>query len=245
METLALGLEVRERSVASSRNDGGNKTPKKGQHTSATFMTGNKSSCVYCSYHGHTSEQCHLIREVEARWQILKGSGRCFLCLKKGHMSRKCQSSDKCNHCKGTHHVTLCHKKATGTKESATEEKLKSHTCTKLALNPQAPPFENTHTYATLSSNREVLLQTAQAVIFNPLNSSRQIVAQFILDNGSHRFYITEKACKILGLKSEDKKEIIIMTFSSSEANVIVLVLGLDLKMKTAAKLCAYCPFDY
>ena len=84
---------------------------------------------------------------------------------KKGHMSRKCQSSNKCNHCKGTHQVSLCHKKATGTKESATEEKLKSHTCTKLALNPQAPPFENTHTYAILSSNREVLLQTAQAVI--------------------------------------------------------------------------------
>ena len=186
METLSLELEVRERSVASSRNDGGNKIPKKEQHTAATFMIGNQSNCDYCSIQGHTSEQCHLIREVEARRQILKGSGRCFLCLKKGHMSRKCQSSNKCNHCKGTHHVSLCHKKATGTKESATEEKLKSHTCTKLALNPQGPPFENTHMYAILSSNREVLLQTAQAVIFNPLNSSRQIVAQFILDNGSH-----------------------------------------------------------
>ena len=117
METLALELEVRERAVASSRNDGGNKIPKKGQHTSATFMTGNQSNCVYCSIQGHASEQCHLIREVEARRQILNGSGRCFLCLKKGHMSRKCQSSNKCNHCKGTHHVSLCHKKATGTKE--------------------------------------------------------------------------------------------------------------------------------
>ena len=46
METLALELEVRERSVASSRNDGGNKIPNKGQHTSATFMTGNQSNCV-------------------------------------------------------------------------------------------------------------------------------------------------------------------------------------------------------
>ena len=116
-------------------------------------------------------------------------------------MSRKCQSSNKCNHCKGTHHVSFCHKKATGTKESATEEKLKSHTCTKLALNPQAPPFENTHTYA-----------------IKPLNSSRQIVAQFILNNGSHRSYITEKACKSLGLTSEGNKEILIMTFGSSEA---------------------------
>ena len=142
IETLALELEVRERSVASSRNYGGNKIPKKGQHTSATFMTGNQSNCVYCSHQGHTSEQCHLIREVEARWQILKASGRCFLCLKKGHMSRRCQSSNKCNHCKGTHHVSLCHKKTTGTNESTTEEKSKSHTSTKPALNPQASPFE-------------------------------------------------------------------------------------------------------
>ena len=60
METLALRAGG-ERSVASSRNDGGNIIPKKGQHTFATFMTGNQSNCVYCSHHGHTSEHCHLI----------------------------------------------------------------------------------------------------------------------------------------------------------------------------------------
>ena len=67
METLALELEVRERSVASSKNDSGNKVPKRGQQTSATFMATNQISCVYCSHQGHASEHCHLVREVEAR----------------------------------------------------------------------------------------------------------------------------------------------------------------------------------
>ena len=80
-------------------------------------------------------------------------------------MSRRCQSSNKC---KGRHHRSLFYRKATGANEGTTEENPNSHTSAKPALNPQAPSFKNTHTYATLSSNREVLLQTARAVIFNP-----------------------------------------------------------------------------
>ena len=39
------------------------------------------------------------------------------------------------------------------------------------------------------------------------MNPSRQIIAQFILD---HRSYITEKASKSLGLKSEGKKRFLL-----------------------------------
>ena len=90
MKILAEELEVRERSIAGGRQEsGGSKHQhhhKKGHDTSASFMTGNQlANCVYC-HQSHASEHCRSVTETEARRQILKGTGRCFLCLKKGQI---------------------------------------------------------------------------------------------------------------------------------------------------------------
>ena len=110
------------------------------------------------------------------------------------------------------------------------------------ALNPEAPPFENMHTYTTLytEGNGDVLLHTAQATIFNPEQPGKQVVAQLILDSGSHRSYVTERIRKSLCLKSMGKNLVSIATFGSEEPEereCHVVNLGIHLKDGTTCEL--------
>ena len=72
-----------------------------------SFMTTNQVSCAYCSQ-SHPSASCRLISTVEDRKQALMKSGRCFNCLRRGHIGRDCRSSTKCNPCSGRNHISLC-----------------------------------------------------------------------------------------------------------------------------------------
>ena len=56
----------------------------------------------------HLSANCKTVTNVIARMDILKRSGRCFVCLKKNHISKKCQSNKKCFKCEKWHDVSLC-----------------------------------------------------------------------------------------------------------------------------------------
>uniref|UniRef100_A0A1X7SVI3 CCHC-type domain-containing protein n=1 Tax=Amphimedon queenslandica TaxID=400682 RepID=A0A1X7SVI3_AMPQE len=109
MATLSEEIEERERSTASGGGKNQHKsTPQqKGGHpTGASFFTGNHY--IYCRQ-GHLPEQCHTVTEVDSRRQMLKTMGRCFLCLRKGHITRNCPSGYKCMKCNGMHHVSLCY----------------------------------------------------------------------------------------------------------------------------------------
>ena len=72
-----------------------------------SFMTTNQVSCAYCSQ-SHPSASCRLISTVEDRKQALMKSGRCFNCLRRGHIGRDCLSSTKCNTFSGRHHISIC-----------------------------------------------------------------------------------------------------------------------------------------
>ena len=50
-----------------------------------------------------------MLSDTNERKRILRKAGRCFLCLRKvGHLARDCDSSIRCFHCKGHHHIALC-----------------------------------------------------------------------------------------------------------------------------------------
>ena len=49
-----------------------------------------------------------MVTSAESRKQILRRKGRCYLCLKSGHLSRNCKSPVKCFKCQGAHHVAIC-----------------------------------------------------------------------------------------------------------------------------------------
>ena len=144
-------------------------------------------------------------------------------------MSRNCQLGLKCAKYKGLHHISICRK------PSGNETMNESHEATSMSvssLNPQAPPFQDTctHTMLYAECSNQVLLQTARAPLFNPLRPNKQIVAQFVLDPGSQR---SESVRKQLGLRSDGKKKMSIMTFGSTEGEpreCHVVRIGIQLK---------------
>lgn len=46
-----------------------------------------------------SSNGCKTVTDVGERKQILKRSGRCFICLKKYHISKECRSTTRCQKC--------------------------------------------------------------------------------------------------------------------------------------------------
>ena len=75
----------------------------------AIFMSDNSPStnCVYCN-ESHTPSFCKKFNTLNARKDVLKSSGRCFICLRKGHLAGNCRSGRRCYHCKGQHHGSIC-----------------------------------------------------------------------------------------------------------------------------------------
>ncbi len=75
-----------------------------------------KPHCCYCNGPG----RCSRVAKMEERKQILMKTGRCFVCLRKGHL---CRSKQRCNVCGGKHHFSQTESATTG-------------------LNPASPPFQ-------------------------------------------------------------------------------------------------------
>lgn len=55
-------------------------------------------NCAYCNGL-HYSASCEKVKDPETRRQILGQSGRCFICLRKGHQVKSCTSTKGCRHC--------------------------------------------------------------------------------------------------------------------------------------------------
>lgn len=66
-----------------------------------------------------------------------------------------------------------------------------------------------------VGSGKTIMLQTAQAIVFNTLDPNRQSVVRLLLDTGSQNSYITESVCNELKLGSKGKRNMSIMTFGS------------------------------
>jgi hypothetical protein len=72
--------------------------------TLMTNSTQSNLSCCYCQQ-GHFSNNCTRVTDTEERKAILRKTGWCYICLRKGHMSKSCRSRSKCYKCKGRHHT--------------------------------------------------------------------------------------------------------------------------------------------
>ena len=110
MEIIEKELEARERaSMNSSGHNTQIQTRKSHDHpTAAVLVATNASfSCYYCGEQ-HVSTSCKTVTNPDARRQILLKTGRCFICLRKGHMGKDCRSSTRCASCRGRHHTSIC-----------------------------------------------------------------------------------------------------------------------------------------
>ena len=175
-------IDARERAQATQPNPGQPPSkPHKQPRTAATLLSGSSpANCCYCQQQ-HSAEACTTVKGIDDRKQILRKSGRCFVCLIRGHISRECRSRLKCRKCNARHHVSVCTQDAmdkgstastalpvtiptSGTGLTPTPGAGSTlHT----ALNPEAPSFQVPTSTLYVGASENALLQTAQVVLYN------------------------------------------------------------------------------
>ena len=80
-------------------------------------------TCCYCQKN-HPSGSCGEVTSIEERRKKLREAGRCFSCLRRGHMARQCHSKKKCTRCSGRHHDSICSKVVPEPSASKTSQQL-------------------------------------------------------------------------------------------------------------------------
>ena len=167
--------------------------------------------------------------DVASRKQILKTSGRCFNCFRKNHISRDCKSSSRCQKCRRKHHTSICdtncsQPRNTSTRGPSFDQPKSLATPIGSGLDPGAVPYQLSTTSSNLCSDnlRAVFLQTARAVIHNPSNSHVSLEVRLLLDSGSQKSYISERARELLRLDAIGEQPLSIATFGSYRGSMKV-----------------------
>ena len=152
LEVLLEELEARERaSLPKSRDNKQTHSPYrrgKDSPTTATFAGGSKSGCCFCQQEDHTPTQCTKVPGMDERKRLIREQGRCFICLRPGHISKHCRSSLKCTNCNGRHHSSVCMRNS----KPKLGQKRHTHSSSspvQSELNVETPPFESSKTGAT------------------------------------------------------------------------------------------------
>ena len=180
--------------------------------------------------------------DLNKRKRILRDGGRCYNCLRKGHLSRHCRSASKCKLCQGRHHTTICDKNDKQSTPSLATN-----------LNPKATPYtpgaatNNTPTSTTntfcSTKRRNFLLQTALTVVHNPLKPKSAVQLHILFDSGSQRSYLSERAMKLLRLKATDTQTLSIVTFGAErKQNKVcpIVSVGICLKGRSTMTVSLY-----
>ena len=141
--------------------------------TATALVSDTVSTSVTCCYCGqsHFPTSCSVITDIEARKQSLRKSGRCFSCLRKGHLSRNCRTTNRCRNCGGRHHTSICApRQRDNERPTTTQPRSVSTIETTSSLNPSAPEFNPSTPKSSLyvDTSQAVLLQTALAEVCNP-----------------------------------------------------------------------------
>ena len=168
--------------------------PYKGDHTrkhtpfrSAAVVS---DKCIVCKTEKHALFTCPDFKSMsqDKMMSTLRSNGLCLNCLRPGHFSRQCPSSNRCRKCQGRHH-TLIHNDS---RESPNTT----------ALNPQvaAPlePIVSSNT-STGSNAPNTHLMTCQIQINAP--GGTPIKVRALLDTGSTMSFVSERVVQSLGLR--------------------------------------------
>ena len=114
LETLRTEVEAREDGDSAKVNEARPTTtnvinPARNTATalfSKAEEVNTTNSCVYCTG-DHYSASCEAVTDVNKRKDILRNHGRCFVCLRKGHIFRNCTKRN-CRICGKRHHQSIC-----------------------------------------------------------------------------------------------------------------------------------------
>ena len=235
MEAIEEEIIARERIDVSAVRQPTTRREGRTPPTATTLVSGNTLGvtvpCCYCNQF-HTPTNCDTVIEVEARKQLLRKSGRCFSCLKRGHLGRNCRSPNRCRTCGGSHHTSICHKLAATHHRTSPLQMPVTNTKTLLTvssnqitaastLDPSAPIFSSPPTSTSLyvDSSKAILLQTALVEVFNPCDPSLMLKLRVIMNSGSQRSYLTQCVKDSLALVTSETQCLSIAAFGSTRGD--------------------------
>ena len=233
-------LEAREQCSLNSEISSGGSAQRAARSpmstTAALLNNGGKITCTYCKG-SHASVKCNVITEPLARKTILQRQGRCFVCLKRGHLSRDCSSHIHCFLCRQRHHASICQApritpgntkqpiqgiSMPGNSQSAVENPIQAP-----PLNTQRNPTEQVRRdigQSTVSmfidAKGSVLLQTAKGFISPVERPNENKIARMIFDSGSQRSYISQSLKDALSLPTIRQETLEITIFGSDVGTV-------------------------
>ena len=161
---------------------------------------------------------------MRARKNLLRAQGRCFLCLKRSHLSRDCTSSIKCAKCSRQNHLSICDSDFSNITDgnSPREETLNTassdqqETSLIIANSAETGIIPDVNTEVTsqprgsvtnlyVNSETQILLQTARALVSRADNQNYEINARVLFDSGSQRSYVKSNLKEQLAGKIDNK----------------------------------------
>ena len=150
---LKTELEARKRiKFMSSNTNTGTSDQKPRQFrqpgTASALISTNRSSpsCTYCKS-ACPSLNCNITTDISARKEFLRGRGRCYSCLKIGHINKNGNSTIKCWTCSKKHHCSICDERNCSLSRASIQ----------LNVNPSPPvPLPSAGNYAVNFSGNQV-----------------------------------------------------------------------------------------
>ena len=237
LEILKSELGAREQCVQLKSPTSPPPTKPRTQNLPTTSALVNNSSKVSCSFckGPHASVKCGIVTDKRQRKSILRRQGRCFVCLKRGHISKECRSSISCYICKQRHHASICDNSESskpaepvsrpGTIANPLQWQSNPPHAAPTATKEFRPISSGSNACSTtmsmhIDTKTSVLLQTAKAYISSAQNPEHPAVARLILDSGSKHSYITEELRSTLALPVVGRETLTIKTFGDNEGTV-------------------------
>ena len=242
-------VSARERALGTSCQ--GLKNTTKDPVTVNSFLTSGSGppKCSYCRQ-SHASSSCRTVVDVTERKQILRRTGRCFVCLRKNHMSRECRSTMKCNKCSGRHHVSICNSDqgrlpessntARGINSVTTVQPVSQAPQTSQTVQnlPSKPVAVTTASFYCVDVSAPVLLQTARTFVCKVNNPKDTREVRVIFDCGSQRSYITDELKNYLMLDPVCTETMLIKTFGAENCSRQVRdVVELEVALQTEGSM--------
>ena len=233
LEILSSEIEARELNITRAATVKQNRTSSL-TTTSALYNDGGKVTCSFCKG-SHPSVKCNIITNSAARKDILRKQGRCFVCLKKGHLARECASNIRCHNCKQRHHASICGNMSVtpvfsnapfqnqtrfGNPQHQRTNSLQPRQLANNAPVAQSEPPSTTTMY--IDAKNSVLLQTAKGYFSAAQNPQHAQIARLIFDTGSQRTYISQRLQDALCLPTIAREVLSVKVFGSSEATIQV-----------------------
>ncbi|XP_071033041.1 uncharacterized protein [Parasteatoda tepidariorum] len=199
-----------------------------------------KNNCTFCD-RSHPSQDCQKIAEMsyEDRKSRVIQKRCCLVCLKSGHMAKRCHSNVRCLVFKRRHYTILCPDLRKGINSSSKD---------KIAGDEQKA---TEILFTNRPSEREIYLKT---ITIRLRNRDKEVCVRALMDDGSQRSYIEKSLAEELKLSPTGSEVFSQGLFgggtspASEHKRYIVTVESLNRKYTTSislldqAKICSELP---